>query len=97
MQDYDFFVDDLDAFCERLDALRALRGNEVIDRWQAQARGGAVETVVRDLLVEHYDPIYLRSIERNFDGYADAQVLRPAGGSHETLRELAHELAGRTA
>ena len=31
MEDYDFFVDDVDAFCARLDALRALRGNEVVD------------------------------------------------------------------
>jgi len=30
MEDYDFFVRDVPAFCERLDALRALRGNEVI-------------------------------------------------------------------
>jgi len=68
LEDYAFFVHDLDAFCERLDALRALRGRELVERWQAAARSGAVGDVVRDLLVTHYDPIYLQSMRRNFAG-----------------------------
>ncbi len=88
MEDYDFFVADIEAFCVRLDALRDLRGNAVIDGWQAAARSGAIEDVVRQLLVEHYDPIYLRSIERNFAGYREATVLRPADGSEQALRGL---------
>ena len=35
MADYDFFVRDVPAFCARLDALRPLRGHEVINAWQA--------------------------------------------------------------
>ncbi|WP_418320458.1 tRNA 2-selenouridine(34) synthase MnmH [Piscinibacter sakaiensis] len=92
MADYDFFVADIEAFCERLDALRELRGSDVIDRWQAAARSGAVEDVVRELLLLHYDPIYLRSIERNFAGYRDATVLQPRDGSWEALREVAKGL-----
>lgn len=92
MEDYAFFVKDVEAFCERLDALRELRGSEVIDRWQAAARNGNIESVVRDLLVIHYDPIYLRSIERNFAGYGDAVVLQPRDGSCDALREVARGL-----
>jgi tRNA 2-selenouridine synthase len=68
MADYDFFVTDVDAFCARLDALRALRGRAVVDSWQAAARAGRTAEVVRDLLVAHYDPIYLESMRRNFAG-----------------------------
>ncbi len=89
MEDYDFFVTDIEAFCERLDALRELRGHAVIAGWQQAARSGAVEDVVRQLLVEHYDPIYLRSIERNFAGYGEAVVLRPADGSEHALADVA--------
>jgi tRNA 2-selenouridine synthase len=66
IDEYDFFVADVDAFCARLDALRALRGNAVVNAWQEAARAGRTAEVVRDLLDVHYDPIYLASLWRNF-------------------------------
>jgi tRNA 2-selenouridine synthase len=68
LDEYDFFVADVGAFCARLDALRTLRGNAVIDAWQQAARGGRTAEVVRDLLDVHYDPIYFASLSRNFAG-----------------------------
>ncbi|MEO7339195.1 MAG: tRNA 2-selenouridine(34) synthase MnmH [Caldimonas sp.] len=53
IEEYDFFVRDTAAFCARLDALRVLRGNAVVDAWQVSARAGRTEEVVRDLLVMH--------------------------------------------
>jgi tRNA 2-selenouridine synthase len=70
-EDYAFFVRDLDAFCARLDALRELRGREVVEGWQAAARAGDLREAVRDLLVTHYDPIYLQSMRRNFAGVVE--------------------------
>jgi tRNA 2-selenouridine synthase len=70
MDEYRFFVDDIGAFCARLDALRVLRGHETINRWQAEARAGRVDGVVRELLEQHYDPIYRQSIRRNYAGSA---------------------------
>ena len=70
MREYAFFVRDVDAFCARLDALRVLRGHEAVNGWQDAARAGRIESVVRELLVSHYDPIYLQSIRRNFPGTA---------------------------
>ncbi len=70
LDEYDFFVADVDAFCDRLDALRTLRGNAVVDAWQESARGGRVADVVRALLDAHYDPIYLASLRRNFAAVA---------------------------
>lgn len=66
--EYDFFVRDTEAFCARLDALRTLRGHALVDRWQAAARADGTAQVVRELLIEHYDPIYLQSMARNFAG-----------------------------
>jgi tRNA 2-selenouridine synthase len=89
LADYDFFVTDVDAFCARLDALRALRGRVVVDAWQAAARAGRTAEVVRDLLLAHYDPIYLESMRRNFAGVgAPAATLR-WDGSEASLREAA--------
>ncbi|MEA3393755.1 MAG: tRNA 2-selenouridine(34) synthase MnmH, partial [Pseudomonadota bacterium] len=53
LEDYDFFVRDREAFCERLDALTQLRGKQVVEGWKAQVRAGQIEPVVRDLLLNH--------------------------------------------
>ena len=92
MQDYAFFVADVAAFCERLDALRVLRGNEVVDGWQSAARAGRIAEVVRDLLERHYDPIYLQSIARNFPGYAKPVMDVEWDGSDEGLEGVALEM-----
>ena len=93
MEDYDFFVKDVPAFCERLDALRALRGNEVIKGWQEAAKAGRIEDVVRELLVKHYDPVYLQSMQRNFTGFDAAPTLEALDGSHEAWAKVASELS----
>ena len=92
MQDYDFFVKDVATFCERLDALRALRGNEVIDRWQHIARAGHIASVVHELLLHHYDPVYLQSMQRNYADFSAARLVEPANGDAATLAGVARQL-----
>ena len=91
IDEYRFFVDDTAAFCERLDALRALRGAETIDRWQAVARAGDTTTVVRELLELHYDPIYRQSMRRNFPGLDEPWRHLHWDGSDAGLRRAAVE------
>jgi len=101
LEDYDFFVRDSEAFCERLDALTQLRGKQVVEAWKAQVRAGQTEPVVRDLLLSHYDPVYLQSMQRNFKQYAQAQAISPQDRSVQAMQVLANELvlqqAGATA
>ena len=92
LEDYAHFVQDAGAFCERLAALRELRGAATVERWQAQARAGDFATVVHELLDQHYDPIYLRSMQRNFAGFAAAQVLPLDDGTPATLADAARAL-----
>jgi tRNA 2-selenouridine synthase len=94
MEDYDFFVKDVAAFCKRLDALRALRGNEVVNGWQAAATTGRLTDVVRELLVTHYDPVYLQSMQRNFKDFEGAPVIAPPDRSPATWVRVADELLG---
>ena len=97
MREYAFFVRDIDAFCARLDALRVLRGHEVVNGWQAAARAGRIESVVRDLLVSHYDPIYLQSIGRNFTGTATPLARIAWDGGDAGLQAAAAEAAATAA
>ncbi len=94
IEDYDFFVTDTVAFCERLDALRALRGNEVVNAWQEAARSGYTADVVRDLLVNHYDPIYAQSMKRNYTGSELPQLGLEWDGSATGLAAAARSAIG---
>ncbi len=93
LQDYAHFVDDVESFCERLQALVEVRGHEVVTAWQQQARSGEIAGVVENLLILHYDPIYLRSMQRNFTQFADAEPLELPDGSSATLQSAAQALA----
>ena len=89
LEDYDFFVRDTAFFCERLEALTEARGKETVRDWQARAQSGDVASVVRELLVKHYDPVYLQSMRRNFEQYAAARVITPADHSVAAMTALA--------
>ena len=93
IEDYDFFVRDTDTFCARLDALRVLRGHEVVNGWQEAARAGRTRDVVRDLLVSHYDPVYLQSMKRNFAGFAQPLLALEWDGSAASLDAAARQVA----
>lgn len=92
MEDYDFFVKDSEFFCRRLEALTQARGKTVVDHWKALIQQGEVRTVVSDLLTQHYDPVYLQSIERNFEQYGQAVLLQATDRSELSLRNGAQTL-----
>jgi len=75
MEDYQHFARNADALNGQLDHLVQLHGRAKIDAWHALANEGAMPELVDQLLVEHYNPAYLRSIDRNFTQYAQAGVL----------------------
>lgn len=95
MEDYDFFVRNTDVFCDRLDALTQIRGKQLVEGWKTQVRSGQIEPVVRDLLLSHYDPVYVQSMERNFAHYAQAQPISPRDRSAQSMLALANELVAR--
>lgn len=85
LEDYPFFVSDPDFFCRRLDALVELRGKAVIEEWKSWVRAGQFESVVRELLRQHYDPGYANSTRRNFTRFDDAVVVSVKNREKETL------------
>jgi tRNA 2-selenouridine synthase len=95
IEDYEFFVRDTAAFCARLDALRATRGNAQINTWQETARAGQTDVVVRELLSIHYDPNYLQSMKRNFTGLSEPRATLHWDGSEASLTEAATQAIAR--
>lgn len=99
LRDYGHFVADTESFCARLAALRELRGAAVVADWQERARSGRPEQlaeVVEDLLTLHYDPVYERSMLRNFTFFGMAQAVALPDGDEGTLRAAARQLIGES-
>ncbi len=93
LDDYRHFVVDPQAFGERLLALRELQGAETVRRWQALALAGELATVVEELLLRHYDPVYAKSLHKHFAGITQAPVLHLANAEEATLDAAAARLA----
>jgi tRNA 2-selenouridine synthase len=79
----------------QLDCLVALHGREKVQSWKQLAEQGAWASLVERLLVDHYDPVYLRSIGRNFIHVADAAVITPASAAEDDFARLAREIAAQ--
>ena len=93
-QEYAHFLADPSALGRQLDCLLELRGRQRIESWKALALAGHWDELVAELLQQHYDPAYRRSLARNFAGALDAPTLTPQTPTDAEYRELAHRLLG---
>lgn len=92
MEDYAHFTGDPAVLNAQLDCLVTLHGREKIAQWQTMARDGRMEALVEELLADHYDPAYLRSIDRNFSMVSQAERLELTGISGEAFSQAAQHL-----
>lgn len=96
LEDYGFFAQDVDGFCRLLDGLVALRGKDTVARWQAQARAGEWGQVFGDMMTQHYDPLYNRSMDRHYASYAQARPVLLADGGPAALAVTAQAILAAT-
>lgn len=94
MQDYAHFIVDPSALNTQLDCLIGLHGREKISHWQAMALAGSIAPLVEELLLNHYDPAYLRSIDRNFTLFSQAQQIHLPNILEEAFATAASDLLG---
>ena len=92
MEDYAHFVQQPQLLSLQLDHLITLHGREKIKRWHVLAEAGDLTNLVHELLTEHYDPAYLRSIQRNFLQLSSAQSLTLANISTNAFFQAANSL-----
>lgn len=87
--DYAHFLHDPESINSRLIHLAELRGTDTVARWQALASQRAWGDLVADLLEQHYDPAYLRSLSRNYAPSPRDLTFRTDDLSPDGLRRLA--------
>ncbi|WP_173068903.1 tRNA 2-selenouridine(34) synthase MnmH [Sulfurimicrobium lacus] len=91
-EEYQHFLSDPAALGQKLGFLTELHGKERIGRWQEMALRGEWDTLVGELLEQHYDPAYTRSTLKHYPHYAQGLVLQPLELGEAAMRELAQEI-----
>jgi tRNA 2-selenouridine synthase len=94
LEDYEHFLGDAEALCERLQALTTLRGKLLVAQWQGLARAGQWAPMVQQLLEQHYDPAYHQSMRHNFSRFEAGQTVQAGNRSPQEFARLAAQLAG---
>jgi len=92
LRDYAYFVQDADWLVRRLEALRNLRGNEIVNHWIELVRQNDWPVFVREMLEKHYDPLYQRSQNTNYAGYQAPRSYRAVDLSDADIARLASEI-----
>jgi tRNA 2-selenouridine synthase len=92
MEDYEHFTKEPDALNIRLDCLSSLHGKLKIEEWKAMANQGEMLSLVSQLLEKHYDPAYLRSIDKNFPQSPTAMRLEQNGITRQDFDNSAHKI-----
>ncbi len=90
--EYEHFVADPALLMQKLAPLKALRGGEMLARWQTLASAGNIDGIVESLLVDHYDPLYTTAIKRNYLKLAVARHVTINMLTPEALRNAASAL-----
>ncbi len=90
--EYEHFVSDPTLLMKKLAPLKALRGGEMLSRWQILADAGNIDGVVESLLVDHYDPLYTTAIKRNYPTLTTARRVVIESITDVALRLVAEAL-----
>jgi len=92
IDDYEHMLRDTDWLKRRLEKLTELQSKEVIQRWYALIDSGRWEELVGDLLRNHYDPLYQKSMSRSYPTLDSAPVVRPGSLDAKGVKAAAREL-----
>jgi len=90
--EYRHFLEEPSALREKLTCLTDLHGRALVERWLAQTDARAWDELVADLLVNHYDPSYLRAATKNYLHYDEARQVRLERLDDAAIERAAEEL-----
>ncbi len=89
LAEYEHFVHDRLTLEAKLDCLVHLYPKETIERWKRLAGDDQWTAFVEDILVNHYDPAYRRSMARNFAQLERSPAIAIGSLSAEAIEQAA--------
>lgn len=91
LRDYDYFLANPALLADKIRHLKGLQSNETLEQWQAMIAAGNFGALFQELLEQHYDPLYQRSQNKNYQ-YADARIFAADDLSPTGIRQLAERI-----
>jgi len=91
-EEYAHFLSDDTSLGVCLEPLVELHGKAAIARWAAMAAAADWDQLVAELLETHYDPMYARSLARNFPSSRESLVIEAPDVSANAFATLASEV-----
>lgn len=92
LEEYDHFTNDSSLLCGKLDKLTRFFGHSKIAEWRAMSQEGKTALLAGELLDLHYDPAYLKSIQRNFLQIHSAHRIELPNCTMESFSRVSNEL-----
>ena len=94
-EDYPHFAADLIGMVAVMARLRPIVGGQEYEHWQRLAQAGDADALFEHLMSAYYDPLYERSLRRNYAGVDDAPLVSLDSLAPEALDRTARELLDR--
>ena len=95
IEDYRHFLADPAPLLEQLTKLRGLVAHQLLESWLKSVECKDWEGLVNSLLIDHYDPSYQRSIQRNFPKIETARKVAIREIGPEGYEAAASSLLGK--
>jgi len=97
LEDYAHLIAHPALLVEKIDCLTPLHGTERIEGWKTRIAEGNWRALVTDLLDEHYDPAYRKSMYRNYVGAASATPVAVEDISRDGFLRIAQGISAKLA
>ena len=94
-EEYSHFLTDAELLLTQLGHLVTLHGHERLDRWKQLAGSGQWDMLVEELLLNHYDPAYLRSTVSHYPTLDRAEAVSIRNTGDEAMAAAARECVER--
>ncbi len=92
LSDYAYLGDDIEDLQQRIDCLRSFHSNATLDEWKRLAAARNLPALFAAFIDQHYDPLYKRSQNKNYERFADARPVVLSDLSPASLAAAASEL-----
>lgn len=94
LEDYPFYLQQPERLVTQLGFLKAVHSREQLQHWQEMIERRDFASLVEELLEQHYDPLYSRSMNRHYRRLAQAEQLHLQSLTPAALDAVALHLPG---
>jgi len=92
LRDYAYLGDDAEDLKFKLGCLKRIVAKETLERWNTYADAHDLPNLFTELVDQHYDPLYRRSQNSNYQGYAGARRVESDDLSETGIAALAETI-----